>query len=53
LNLAGVTVYNSRLPVTGTFCSKTIYLPGNICKGLYFLVAQGQRSARFEKIVLE
>jgi len=53
LSLAGKTVYQARLPVTDAFCSKTVYLPDTVCKGIYFLVAQGQRSARFEKIVLE
>lgn len=53
LNLAGKTVYRDRLPVTGDFCSKTVYLPGTIGKGLYFLIAQGQRSVRFEKILLK
>ena len=53
LSLAGKIIYQTRLPITGAFCSKTVYLPGNICKGLYFLVAQGQRSVRFEKILVE
>ena len=53
LSLAGKSIYHAQLPVTGTFCSKTVYLPGTICKGLYFLVARGERSVRFEKIVLE
>jgi hypothetical protein len=53
LSMEGKMVYHDRLPVTSTFCSKTVYLPGTISKGLYFLVAQGERSARFEKIVLK
>ena len=53
LSLAGLPVYHGRMPVSGTSCSKTIQVPGAVSKGMYFLVVQGEKSARFEKILLQ
>jgi hypothetical protein len=53
LSLAGLPVYHGRLPITGESCSKTIIVPGSAGRGMYFLVVQGRRSARFEKILLQ
>ncbi len=53
LSLAGLPVYHGRMPVSGTACSKMIQVPGAVSKGMYFLVVQGERSARFEKILLQ
>jgi hypothetical protein len=52
LSLAGIPVFRDRLPVTGTTCTKTINLPATLSKGLYLLVVQGERSVRYEKILL-
>jgi hypothetical protein len=53
LNLEGKAIYRDRLPVTGSYSSKTILVPRTAGRGMYFLVVQGERSARFEKIVLQ
>jgi hypothetical protein len=53
LSLAGLPVYQDRMPVSGASCGKTIQLPGSVSKGMYFLVVQGERSARFEKILVQ
>lgn len=53
LSLAGLPVYHGRIPVTGTSCSQMITVPGSVSEGMYFLVVQGERSARFEKILLQ
>ncbi len=53
LSLAGRTVYESQLPVTGNYVSKQIVLPPSVGRGMYFLVAIGQREAKWEKMLVE
>ncbi|MDO6429937.1 hypothetical protein Q4E93_05045 [Flavitalea sp. BT771] len=53
LSLSGKAVYRNQIPVTGTYMTKNVYLPPGLGRGLYFLLAQGERSVRWDKIVLE
>jgi len=53
LSLSGKAIYCSQVPVTGSYMTKNVYLPAGLSKGLYFLIARGERSFRFDKIVLE
>jgi hypothetical protein len=53
LSLSGKAVYRDQIRVTGTYMTKDVYLPAGLSKGLYFLIAQGEHSVRWDKIVLE
>src|SRR5260221_1081639 len=53
LNTESKPVYQYRMPVNGTLCTKTIGLPEGLPKGFYILQAQARKSTRFAKLLLQ